>query len=296
MTRTTSYITRPPFVVDALVKNSGRQINWTKVAASRAQTSGKKNIPAGTVMGLTVAGTAVPRADTVSVSALAVVGTTATATSTAHGFLAGDAIAIGGATPTWLRGASTVATVADANTFTFVVTPPVSTAEARAVTLTAATNLVNLTAHGLIAGDLVEFEEIATTTGLDAGTNYYVIATGLTANVFSVSATAGGGAIDLATGDGTALVRAVAGGTYTAGGTITAAYAAACILETSADEDDPAAALTGFGCLIGGVLFENLLPDATGTPAVLPAVYKTELARAGVGTGFAFEQYADDRT
>jgi hypothetical protein len=44
------------------------------------------------------------------------------------------------------------------------------------------------------------------------------------------------------------------------------------------------------------VLFENLLPDASGSPAVLPAAYKSELQAAGIGTGFAFEQYADTRS
>jgi hypothetical protein len=43
---------------------------------------------------------------------------------------------------------------------------------------------------------------------------------------------------------------------------------------------------------IGG-LYENLLPDATGTPKVLPAQYKTELTAAGCT--FKFHQYADSR-
>lgn len=71
------------------------------------------------------------------------------------------------------------------------------------------------------------------------------------------------------------------------------AETASCILETPAVEDDPTAAKTGYGCMIGGVLFENLLPDASGSPAVLPADYKTELQAAGVGTGFAWERYED---
>jgi hypothetical protein len=67
------------------------------------------------------------------------------------------------------------------------------------------------------------------------------------------------------------------------------------ILETNAVENDRSAALSGHGVIIGGAIYENLLPDATGTPAVLPTAYKTELQTAGVGTGFAFEQYADTR-
>ena len=52
------------------------------------------------------------------------------------------------------------------------------------------------TAHGLIAGDPVVFSTTgALPTGLTAGTTYYVIAAGLTANSYSVSATVGGSAI-----------------------------------------------------------------------------------------------------
>lgn len=51
-------------------------------------------------------------------------------------------------------------------------------------------------AHGLIAGDVVSFETTgALPTGLAVGTNYYVIATGLTTDNFRVSATLGGAAV-----------------------------------------------------------------------------------------------------
>lgn len=66
------------------------------------------------------------------------------------------------------------------------------------------------------------------------------------------------------------------------------------LLETDAVENDRAAALTGYGQIIGGAVYENLLPEASGSPAVISSTYKTELQTAGVGTGFAFLQYADD--
>lgn len=62
-------------------------------------------------------------------------------------------------------------------------------------------------------------------------------------------------------------------------------------LETDADELDKSAALTGYGVIVGGVLYENLMQEAAGTPAVIPTAYKTEVQTAGVGTGFAFRQY-----
>lgn len=64
--------------------------------------------------------------------------------------------------------------------------------------------------------------------------------------------------------------------------------------ETDAAENDRSAALTGYGQIIGGAVYENLLPEASGDPATIDSTYKTELQTAGVGTGFAFLQYADD--
>ena len=64
-------------------------------------------------------------------------------------------------------------------------------------------------AHGLAAGDAVQFSNIAGgLTGVSAGTTYYVIASGLTSTVFKVSATAGGSAVTISAG-GTATVTEV---------------------------------------------------------------------------------------
>lgn len=69
--------------------------------------------------------------------------------------------------------------------------------------------LFTATAHGLsnVTSDTVIFEVNASgtlPTGLSADTEYYVIAAGLTANKFSVSATSGGSAVNITT-DGTNL-------------------------------------------------------------------------------------------
>lgn len=79
------------------------------------------------------------------------------------------------------------------------------------VTITVGTpGVVSWTGHGLQAGQPVVFSTTGTLpTGLTAGTVYYVSATGLTADAFSVSATAGGAAIDTtAAGTGTHTVTA----------------------------------------------------------------------------------------
>ena len=143
------------------------------------------------------------------------------------------------------------------------------------VTLTSvavATNVATATleAHGFAVGDVITV----------AGANLaYVngtktIATVPTADTFTYAAT---------------------GADATATGTITARVTAQGILETDANESSSTEALTGYSLLVGGVLYETLLPDATGgPPKALPAAYKTELVAAGCT--FKFIPYADSRS
>jgi len=73
-----------------------------------------------------------------------------------------------------------------------------------ACTFTDAGDLVTRVAHGYVAGNVVEFPTVVTTTGISANTEYFVIAAGLTADAFQVSATSGGAALPLTTnGTGT---------------------------------------------------------------------------------------------
>lgn len=62
-----------------------------------------------------------------------------------------------------------------------------------------ATDLLTKTAHGLTTGDAVKFLTLTGGAGLNTGQIYYVIATGLTANDFRVSATPGGAQVDFTT-------------------------------------------------------------------------------------------------
>lgn len=71
-------------------------------------------------------------------------------------------------------------------------------------------------------------------------------------------------------------------------GTVATQYA---ILQTSADEDaELVGGFNGFGTWIGGNVYENLLPDATGTTPskVISAGMKTSLSTAGCN--FYFNQ------
>lgn len=62
---------------------------------------------------------------------------------------------------------------------------------------TASPAIFTRTAHGLVAGDSIQFSTTGSLpSGLATLTNYYVIATGLTANTFEVSLTAGGAAVN----------------------------------------------------------------------------------------------------
>lgn len=55
-------------------------------------------------------------------------------------------------------------------------------------TASASTDLISITNHGLSAGDPVVFTSLTGGVGLSVGVPYYVLAAGLTANVFAVSA------------------------------------------------------------------------------------------------------------
>jgi hypothetical protein len=67
------------------------------------------------------------------------------------------------------------------------------------------------------------------------------------------------------------------------------------LLEGDAIEDDLVHSISGYGLMVGGTVYENLLPDATGgPPATLAAGIKTEL-QANCPRGWQFEVYQDTR-
>lgn len=63
------------------------------------------------------------------------------------------------------------------------------------------------------------------------------------------------------------------------------------LLETTAVEGNAVAARSGYSLIVGGVVYENLLPDAVA--GALPAAFKTELASNT--KGFIYRPYADSR-
>lgn len=75
-----------------------------------------------------------------------------------------------------------------------------------AVTFTATSDLIGKVAHGFVVGQRIRFATVVTSTVPAIATDYYVIAAGLTADAFKVSATLGGSTINIdADGTGTLL-------------------------------------------------------------------------------------------
>jgi len=193
---------RPVVDESSLERTPGAQIDWADITAG---SDGMKRVIQGTVMSRKASGKLTPRSTSITLTSVVVASNVATATKTNHGYSVGDQVYIAGSNLSYANGLKTVASVPDANTFTY----------------------------------------------------------------------------------------AASGANATATGTITSNYSATHILETNATDSNNAEALTGYSALLGGVLYENLLPDATGSPKTLPPQYKTELTAAGCT--FKFHQYADSR-
>ena len=70
------------------------------------------------------------------------------------------------------------------------------------LTVNSTADTFTATAHGLTAGTIVQFGGTPVPTGITAGTNYFVVAGGLTSDVFKVSTTLGGTAVNV-TANGT---------------------------------------------------------------------------------------------
>lgn len=128
-----------------------------------------------------------------------------------HGLAAGDDVTfpisttVGGVT---INGTYSVVSISSVDVFTITGNTVASSSTsgfmntgsttAQTVTMTIASPcVVSLTSHGFPAGTPVVFTTTgALPTGLTSGSTYYVLASGLTANAFEVSATVGGSAVN----------------------------------------------------------------------------------------------------
>jgi hypothetical protein len=125
----------------------------------------------------------------------------------------------------------------------------------------------------------------------------------LTVEALVAAIVAGNRAVYLPMGHGSApripaftVMSKLTSGLYVPRKIAPAGRAAVCVIETDADEVSPTDALSGYGALLGGVLYESLMPEAVddgGGNFLIPTAYKTELAAAGCT--FKFGQYRDSR-
>jgi hypothetical protein len=118
-----------------------------------------------------------------------------------------------------------------------------------------------LTAHGFVVGDVVDVAGGS----LAYANGRVTITTVPTANTFTYAAT---------------------GADATATGTITATLPVVGLIQSDAHEGSKSDSLSGYGVWVGGVVYENLLPDSS--LGLLPSVMKAGLQAAGVG--FVFEK------
>jgi hypothetical protein len=91
----------------------------------------------------------------------------------------------------------------------------------------------------------------------------------------------------LSVADANTFTYEATGSNATATGTILAARVAKGLSATNATENSTSDSASGYGTIIGGNIYDNLLP------VTLDATVKAELNAAG--TGFAFETYEDSR-
>lgn len=165
----------------------------------------------------------------------------------------------------------------------------------QAVTLTISSDLIGRVAHGYLAGDTVSFSDIATTTGIDDDSIYFVIASGLTADVFKVSTTLGGSTVNLATGDGTAKVHLV-GRAYSAPSTHRTAQSASDVDTTKTNSGAfsdqyatvQAVTLTDTGDLVGKAAHGYVAGD--------PVVFSDIVSTTGLTAGTVYYVIASGLT
>jgi Tfp pilus tip-associated adhesin PilY1 len=131
--------------------------------------------------------------------------TTATVTSTAHGFSAGQKITITGATPTTFNGVFNIVTVPNANTFTYTIPSAYGLDAGTGSTITATSNTATAVAngHGYTTGQVITiagatpsgYNGVFPVTVVDANTFTYVysVVAPLAAATGTVTASTGGG-------------------------------------------------------------------------------------------------------
>ncbi len=285
-------ISRPPFIVDqkSIMRDGGHQINWDALG---------EGFVAGAAAAILTA-LVDKDATTISVSALT------------QRVQAGDELDFGSVPAQVVTTSGAIATAT-------AVPVTALTAPIRSGTIldfTGAGKFAKLTANAAIGATslTVEALDAALVNGNTATVEAYeaIVEVAVDAEVGATSitivasdffvpsgSTAYYGGTSFTTQFGNRMVRAgtvmdlAADGTLVPSALNSVGLSSYCILETNAFEDAPTDSATGYGSIIQGVIYENLLPEAGGgPPKVITSAWKTELlARGGA---WVFLQYSDD--
>lgn len=311
MRRTSQTLTRPPAVVDSrtLVSAPGRQIDWDKVPAQYAATSVKVTVDGvnsadATTLNVTALPAALPQGAVIGFGSKKFARLTLPALAGAVALtVEALPVAFAGAEVGYYQGTGKkfvppLTVMAEVSGGKIVPRSLASAGTATSAVKASGANTGNGTMGAITITGTPQpgvYRLRITRVAANAGDFVITDPNGATLGYGAVAAAFSGGGLaftladgstDFAIGDGFDITVVLTGLTTGAIG----------LIETGANEDSDTDALTGYGLLIGGVFYENMLPDASGSPKVLPSAYKAELQTVGVGTGFSWQTYADNRS
>lgn len=290
MGRTSYTNSSPAFVADpgSVVRNGGRQIDWDYITDLYRSTAATVQLNGAVLAGATSLtvdalpiplysgmflnfGTYAPVTVTVNDGSVSAGDTTLTVTALSGPLPIGTYLNFSGGTNAQVVQLSAAAAAAATSLTVFPLDGTI--ANSQTATFSGGTIQARVTANAAAGATSVTVDELQF--GVADNATATVGGTGLR----SLPA----GVVVAEMSGGKVVPRAIRPGSETAIG----------LLATDAVENDRAAALSGYGVIIGGAIFENLLPDAAGG-ATIDSTYKTELQTAGVGTGFAWLAYSDN--
>lgn len=283
--RTTSHVGRPPFLADkdAVVLDTGHQIAWEYLDSRYSHDPVEIEVTANAdiddttlaVVALTRAVDAgevldfgVRAAQTVTLSGNEAIGQTAIGVTALTAPIRSGAILTSGAGEFM----KLTADAAAGDTSLTVEALEVAWESADTATVPAARLFARVTAAAEVGATSITVE--ALDNWIDDGEVAYL---GSGISGYQIKP----GTVMCELSDGRIVPRAVRPGSETA----------KFLLATFANEESPTDAATGYGVIKSASVYENLLPEATGTPKVITSGWKTEmLAHGGY---WMFDQYSD---
>lgn len=290
--RVSRNISRPPFVVDqkSIMRDGGHQIDWDALGESYVADAAVATL------------SALVDKDATSISVTALPQRLQAGTELDFGAVPAQVVTTSGAiaTATAVPVTALTAPIRSGTILDFT-----GTGKFAKLTANAAIGATSLTVEALDAalanGNTATVEAYEAIVEVSEDAEVGATTVNIVASDFFIpsGSTAHYGGTEFSLLQGNRMVRAGTVMDLQADGTIvpsalgTGGVTAFCILETNAFEDAPTDAATGYGCIVQGQIFENLLPEASGgPPKVITSAWKTELlARGGA---WMFFQYSDD--